>query len=75
VRTEEVIGTDEAGRGGLVPREGAAVVGRGRGVIEDGLLAEGHAEDLAQDFRGLMGCEGNGDVKGQEGVAMKEGNW
>jgi len=44
--------------------EGVAVVSGGLGVVEHGLIAEGHAEDLAEDLGGLAGGEGKGDVEG-----------
>ena len=45
--------------------EGVAVVSSGLGVVEDGLIAEGHTEDLAQHLGGLAGGEGEGDVESQ----------
>ena len=45
--------------------EGVAVVSGGLGIVEDGLVAEGHAENLPQHLRGLAGGEGKGDVEGQ----------
>jgi hypothetical protein len=60
-----------AGRGvgewGLVAEvEEVAVVGGGLSVVEDGLIAEGHAEDLAQDLSGFASRQGEGDVEGQD---------
>ena len=63
------IGLVPSGRvaqGGFVAEvEGVAVVGGALGVVEDGLIAEGHAEDLAQDLSRLAGRKGKGDMEGQ----------
>ena len=40
------------------------VVGGGLGIVEDGLIAERHAEDLAQDLSGFASRQGKGDVEG-----------
>jgi hypothetical protein len=58
--------------------EEVAVVGRGLSIVEDGLVAEAHAEDLAQDESGFASGEGKGDVEGQDqpqqiGRAMNAG--
>src|SRR5262250_246192 len=58
--------------------EGVAIVGRTLGIVEDGLIAEGYAEDLTQDLSGLAGREGKGDMEGQDqpqhiGRAMNAG--
>ena len=58
--------------------ESVAVVSRGLGIVEHGLIAEGHAEDLAQDLRGLARREGKRDVEGEDeaehvGRAMQAG--
>ena len=50
--------------GGFVAEvKGVAVVSGSLGVVEDGLIAEGHAEDLTQDLSGLASREGKGDVE------------
>ncbi len=46
--------------------KGVAVVGRGLSVVEDGLITEGHAEDLTEDLSGLACGEGKGDVESQD---------
>ena len=54
-------------QGGFVAEiESVAVVSGTLGVVEDGLIAEGHAEDLRQHLSGLAGREGKGDVEGQD---------
>jgi len=45
--------------------EDVAVVSGGLRVVEDGLIAEGHAEDWSEDLRGLASRKGKGDVEGQ----------
>ena len=45
--------------------KGVAVVSSGLSVVEDGLITEGHAEDLTEDLRGLACGEGKGDVESQ----------
>ncbi len=44
--------------------EGVTVVGRGLGVVQDGLIAEGHAEDLTQDLSALASRKSKRDVEG-----------
>ncbi len=41
-----------------------AVVGSGLGVVEDGLIAEANAEDLAEDLSGFAGGKRKRDVQG-----------
>jgi len=53
-------------QGGFVTEvEDVAVGGGALRLVEDGLVAEGHAEDLPQDLRGLARREGKGDMEGQ----------
>ena len=61
-----VAGGRGAERGFVAQVEGVAVVGGALSVVEDGLVAEGHAEDLTQDLSGLARREGKGDVEGQD---------
>jgi hypothetical protein len=42
------------------------VVGGGLGVIEDGLIADGHCEDLAEHLGGFASGQGKGDMEGQD---------
>jgi len=61
-----------ASRGGIAQRgfaaevESVAVVSGTLGVVEDGLIAEGHTKDLTQDLSGLAGREGKRDGEGQD---------
>ena len=60
-----VAGSGVAEGGFVAEVEGVAVISGGLGIVEDGLVAEGHAEDSPEDLRGLAGGEGKGDVEGQ----------
>ena len=60
-----VAGGGVAERGFVAEVEGVAVVSGGLRVVEDRLVAEGHAKDLPEDLRSLAGGEGKGDVEGQ----------
>ena len=60
-----VAGGGVADRAFVAEVEGVAVISGGLGIVEDRLVAEGHAEDSAQDLGGLTGGEGKGDVEGQ----------
>jgi len=57
--------------GGVAPRsfvaevKGVAVISGGLRVVEHGLGAEWHAEDLPQDLRGLAGAQGERDAEGR----------
>lgn len=42
------------------------VVGSGLSVIEHGLVGDGDVKDIAQNEGGFSGCDGTGDVKGQD---------
>ena len=59
-----VPGGGVAERGFVAQVKGVAVVSGGLGVVEDGLVAEGHAKDLTEDLSGLASRKGKGDVEG-----------
>jgi hypothetical protein len=61
-----VAGGGGAERGFVAQVESVAVVGGALSVVEDGLVAERHVEDLTQDLGGLACGEGKGDVEGQD---------
>jgi hypothetical protein len=59
--------------GGRIPEWGfmtevevGTVVGGRLGVVEDGLIAEGHVKDLAQDLSGFTSRERERDMEGQD---------
>lgn len=67
-----------AERGFVAEVEGVAVEGSSLGVVENGLIAEGDAEDLVQDLSGFAGRKGEGNVEDQDqtqhvGRAMNAG--
>jgi hypothetical protein len=59
-----VAGGGVAERGFVSEIEVVTVVSSGLGIVENGLVTEGHAEDLAEDLSGFASGKSEGDVKG-----------
>ena len=57
-----VAGSGVAEGGFVAEVEGVAVISGGLGIVEDGLVAEGHAEDSPEDLRSLAGGEGKKEM-------------